>query len=66
MKKRQLKEWLHKPSQELEKEIIALVARRADLAFRAADGKISTVGEVRKIKKSIAQLKTIAVALRNQ
>lgn len=59
MKKTSLKELRGKPRVELEHELATLRERMMHLRLLVATGKVKNLKEMREVKKSIAQVKTI-------
>lgn len=59
MKKNELKTARGKATTELEKELGELLARKNDLKFDLAAGKVKNIREIHKVKKDIAQRMTL-------
>lgn len=66
MKHKELQEHKTKPLPDLEKELAVYEEKLVQLKFNLARGKVKNLREITGIKKSIAQLKTLIVALRKQ
>ena len=67
MKRKDLLETKTKPVAELEKEVVEAQSRLRGLQFDLAAGKVQNIKEMRVLRKTIAQLKTlITVAQKNQ
>ena len=66
MKTNELQEHRAKPLPNLEKELAVYEEKLVQLKFSLARGKVKNLREIREIKKSIAQLKTLIVVLKKK
>lgn len=66
MKTNELQEHRTKSLPDLEKELAVYEEKLVQLKFNLARGKVKNLREIREIKKSIAQLKTLIVVLKKK